>query len=300
MKRKLLTLAMTFISSSVMANELTLYFIHSPLGLDWSTPQSLSTTTVANSIIPKKISGGYSIGHVYEEINCPRLGVHEFTGQTSTTDADNDRVLKEHWGLGAMIATEPGKLETTQEVTTALKRLYKNGRVAILKMAISENACERLVNYMQEYRELKLDQIYAGLHANPLKKQGSGCSAFGASMLEVTGLLLPEQYEAWTYHLGVPYRYIGGPRTGKEITILEMISAFNSKWTTKDDVSGGIWIDFYDPSRMNRWVKKMHHLIKKGKSPYSFATEAIVRNKAKGVYFDMRNFETPTGPIFHE
>ena len=290
----------SLLSTPLMANELTLYFIHSPLGLDWRTPQSISASTVANSIIPKKLGGGFSIGHVYEEINCPRLGVHELTGQTSTTDADNDRVLKEHWGLGAMIATEPGKLETTEEVTTALKGLYKNGRVAILKVAINENACERLVEYMKEYREQKLGDLYSGLHARPLHKEGSGCSAFGASMLEVTGLLLPEQYNAWTYHLGVPYEYIGGPRTGKKITILEMMTAFNSKWTTKDDIDGGVWIDFYDPSRMNRWVKKMHNQIKKGKSPYSFPTEAIVRNKAKGVFFDMRNFETPTGPIFHE
>lgn len=285
-------------STPVFANELTLYFIHSPVNLNWSTPQSLTASTVKNSIIPKSLGGGYSIGHVYEEINCPGLGVHEFTGQTSSTDIDNERVLKLGWALGAMLATEPGLLDPTDHVKKSLIPLYKNGRVSILKMAISENACQRIVDYLTEYRALGLDKIYAGLHARPLYKEGSGCSAFGASVMEVAGLILPEQYKAWTYHLGVPYKYIGGPRTGKKIHVAQMLAAFNSQWTEKSEPDKGIWIDFYDPSLMYNWVKKTHKKIKKGQTNYNFQTEAFMRGNAKGVYFDMTDFETPSGPIF--
>ncbi|MFZ4715031.1 MAG: hypothetical protein ACOYL6_15025 [Bacteriovoracaceae bacterium] len=295
----ILFLGITFFTTSLFANELTLYFIHAPKTINWSTPYTLSKTTVENSLIPKNLGGSYSIGHVYGEINCPRLNVHEFTGQTSTTDADRDRVLKLHWGLGAMIGSEPGKLQSTEEVKGALSSLYKSGRVAILKMRISENACERVVDYLKEYRDLKLGDIYGGLDKRPLYKEGSGCSAFGASLMEVAGVLLPEQKAAWSLQLGVPYRYVGGPRTGKKVTIAQMLVAFNSKWTKEGD-QNGLWIDFFDPSLMNKWVKKTHKLVKKGKSDFPFATEAFIRNKAQGVYFDMTSIPTPTGPIFYE
>lgn len=296
--KKILTIYLSLLSLPLFANELTMYFIHSPLNLNWRSPQSIAASTVENSLIPKKLGGRYSIGHVYEEINCPGLGVHEFTGQTSSTDIDTERVLKLGWALGAMLATEPGQLDTTDYVKAALPPLYKSGRVSILKIAISENACERIVDYLTEYRALGLDKIYAGLHARPLYKEGSGCSAFGASVMEVAGLILPEQESAWTMHLGVPYKYIGGPRTGKKINIVKMLTAFGSEWTPKNEPHNGLWIDFYDPSLMHHWVKSTHKKIRRGQSPYSFETEAFVRGNAKGVYMNMTDFETPTGPIF--
>ena len=279
------------------ANYLTLYFIHSPVGLNWETPQTLSHATLGNNIVPMFGQRRYSIGHVYVEYSCPRLNVHEYVGQTSIGSDEIDLVLKEKWGLGVMIANYKGILEAKEDVSAQLKNLYKNGRVSFLKILINESACERIVDYMQEYRELKLGDIYGGLHARPLYKEGSGCSAFGASFLEVSGLLLNEQYQSWTRHLGIPYKYIGGPRTGKEVNIAKLVLASNTKWTEKND-SNGFWIDFYDPDLMNAWVKDTHKKIKKGEANYPFATDSLIRNKAKGVQFDMTKFETPTGPIF--
>lgn len=292
-----LSLFSSLFLSTAFADEITLYFIHSPLELDWSTPQTISATALKNGVIPKRLGGRYSIGHVYQEINCPSIGVHEFTGQTSSTDVDTERVLKLGWALGAMVATEPGMLDSTEYVKEALKPLYKNGRVAMLKISVNENTCARVVDYLNEYRALGLDKIYAGLHARPLYKEGSGCSAFGASFLEVGGLLLPDQYQAWTKHLGVPFKYIGGPRTGKKINILQMLTTVNSQWTEQGDPNG-LWVDFYDPSLMNHWVKQTHQKIRRGHSPYNFATEAFVRGNALGVHFDMTDFPTPSGPVF--
>ena len=52
---------------------------------------------------------------------------------------------------------------------------------------------------------------YYGLYNDPLKAQGAGCSAFGASFLKATGLMQEEFSDNWTYSVNIPTHLIGKP-----------------------------------------------------------------------------------------
>jgi hypothetical protein len=299
---KKIFLALLFLSNFAWANSnyLTLYFIKSPTDLNWNTPQTLAATSLVNQITPTRTDRKFSIGHVFVEYSCPRLSRYNLTAMTTTgSTQERDMVLKKHYGLGAMLAEFDGMLEPQSDVLQALPQLYATGRTSFLKILINEDACERIVRYMDEYNELGLDKIYAGLHAYPLRKEGSGCSAFGASFLDVTGLLRPEFKKFWTRQFGVPKKYVGGPRTGRQVRIEDLLTRFGSQWTHVNDPSG-IPIHFYDPNLMYAWVNQESTKIRNQQSTLPFPKESLLRGLSKGILLDMTKVEAPTGPIFND
>ena len=66
---KKLLLLLTLIPLNLMANsenQLTLYFIPSPIGIDWSTPSSLAWTAMKNRMTLQS----RFMGHVFVEVQC--------------------------------------------------------------------------------------------------------------------------------------------------------------------------------------------------------------------------------------
>lgn len=290
----------TSLFSFAESNFLTLYFIKPPTLINWNTPHTLTTSSLINQFVPTRTDRKFSIGHVFVEYSCPRINQYALTAMTTTgSTQERDMVLKKHYGLGAMIADFDGMMETDADVMLALPGLYETGRTSVLKIQINDDACQRIVDYMQEYKELGLDKKYSGLHAYPLRKEGSGCSAFGASFLDVTGLLIKDFKNSWMRSFGVPKRLIGGPRTGRKVRIEELLTKIQSRWTATEDPEG-FPISFYDPSLMYQWVNKEFSKIKYNQSDLPFQKEAFVRGNAKGVYLDMSHIQAPTGPIFND
>ncbi|MBS1958671.1 MAG: hypothetical protein JST80_04285 [Bdellovibrionales bacterium] len=275
--------------------------IKSPMGLNWRTPQSITVSTILNQYVPVTHEASRDpIGHVNVEYRCPKLNQLVITGSSGKNASDNrDRVLKLHYGLATMLSTSEGYLEG-DEVRSDLDVYAENGRLSVFKILINDAACERIVRYMKEYRELSIDKIYGGVQSDPLKKEGAGCGTFGASFLEMLGYLTDSERSGWKRALGVPYRFIGGPiGGGRQVKLTRLLLAFGSRWT-REGSDKGMWIDFYDPDLMYKWVWDEYERVLEdpASAPYPASTFEI--KNAVGVTYDMRAITPLSGPIFKE
>lgn len=295
MKYLLIFFSSIFSLSLFASNHLTVYFIRSPLGINWSSPRALAQSTLKNQLA---VMAGrkHSIGHIYAEYNCEKFNLHKYFGMTSSgTTQEREMVLKKHYGLGASIADFDGHLEQTDEIISDLNKLYKIGQVSFFKIKISDQACLRMNEYMNIWQQEEIWKIYGGLHARPLYKEGSGCSAFGASFLEISGLLFDEFIDSWTRQIYIPYKLIGGPRTGKEVKLTKLLVT-KTKWANNSQ--DGFYVDFFDPDKMYSWANNLYKKIGQNQYDAPYFVSTLRRGKSKGVYFDLSHIATPEGPIF--
>lgn len=279
---------------------LTLHFTHSPRGIDWKNPQTLAVSVLRNTIAPVRASR-HAIGHVRIELKCGDS--YLMTGMTNKYGSDTrDAVLKDGYGLGVVLKTYRGELEQTEKIFSKQQKLLEIGRASFIKFLIKDSTCDRLHEYLKEYKENGYDQMYSGLHAFPLYRQGSGCSAFGASFLELSGLQIPEFEDKWMRHnLILPYQYIGNPAEGKKLNFFKLLFSLRARWGSND--SDGVKITFWDPDLMHNWIVKTHKTLTnnpslaEGRFPWPLVKLQRIK-KGRGMIFDARSIPTPTGPIF--
>jgi hypothetical protein len=289
----LLTL-LTFVTFSARADELTLTFIRSPLGIDWKTPYTMAISTVANSAVPMK-QRAFSISHLFVNLKCDSQNYERLTGMTSTTNEDRDLLFKEGYGYGIIFHTYPGKLERDADVARDLEDYKGSRRVARMRLKISESTCARLKTYLNEYEARGFGALYSGLQARPRRGEGAGCSAFGMSFLELAGLLQPEWSEQWMNHIHVPKRFVGGPITGKFIRIREILAQPFSRWNPKRQ---HIYLEAWNPEKMWKWTKEVWADVRFGRSKGEIDWEISKVGKTREIYADMSSVPTPTDPIW--
>ena len=283
--------------SAFAENQLTLHFSNPPLGLDWSSPQALTYSTLINALVDKIRGLDIPIGHVIEDLECGTY--HRLMGMSPDGSAEERTAILEGYGLGTMMNKYHGHLDTTEDATKVIQSMSKHGRNNFIRFQISQSTCGRLQDYIKEYEKRGLDKTYSGLNSCPLYEEGSGCSAFGASFLEVAGLLTPEFQTAWMRHLIVPYEYVGGPRTNKKVNVLKLLFSFDSHWAS--DPKDGVKLDFYDPELMNLWVKKalvdVHAFTSRA---FPWDPQIATLENSEGIAFDARTVPTPTGDFFRK
>jgi hypothetical protein len=282
--------------SAPTQNSITLHLIPSPKGINWRKPQALAVTAIKNQIARSPGGKRHAIGHVYVELTCGNQ--HLFTGMTSQNDTEEREALfKKGYGLGILFKDYAGKLENSDDVEKDLQPMHAVGRSSFVRFLISDSTCSRLQTYLTEFRANGYDQVYAGLNGRPLERQGSGCSAFGASFLELAGLQTPEFEDEWmTYHI-VPRKFVGGPQTNRRVSILKILFAFSAQWSTS--IGDNFPLHFWDPEKMDDWTREAY-LDLNGHSSRQFnwpAARALI-GKSPGVVFDATHVPTPTGPIF--
>ena len=298
MKAILLITLISINSAALAANRLTLYFVPSPKGLDWTTPQSLAKTTLKNELAISPAGQKHSIGHVYEEIECGTY--HRFIGMTSTgSKQERNAIFKQKVGLGVILIKYIGRFNTNEEAITDLNKMERKGRSNFMSFNVSDTTCKRLMDYVDEYQNRKLDQIYAGLNYDALDGEGSGCSSFGASFLTVAGLQTPEFQHLWRQQYIVPFQYIGGTITGKKVNFLKVYFASNSRWGFFP--SDGVAINFWDPDLMHDWVTAASDDVQNDATrTFSWPAAYASHQNSDGIIFDATNVPTPTGPIFNK
>ena len=281
---------------SLAADHVTLHLIPAPVRTDWTSPRTLASSALRSQLAPVRGGARHAIGHLFVEVEC--RGRFLMTGSTSIGSQDRDRVLSQAYGLGVLFETQPGKLEETPEVEKDLKGLNRTGRSSFLEFLISPETCDRLIRYLEEYRERGYDRIYGHLNSLPLKGESGGCTAFGMSFLELAGLQDAEFEKTWMQHLIVPKRLIGGPSTGERVPFARLLTDLESRWDS-DLSHGGRKIDFWDPEKMVIWTRIALHDLKRG-SPRVFPWPAFPsrRGRSEGIVFDAHLIPTPQGPIF--
>lgn len=281
--------------ASAQADELSLHVFRSPLGINWNTPWKLATSILANEVAPVNGKRAFSISHVFVELNCKSTGQHIYRGMTSaTTTEERDLLFKQKYGLGIMFHTYKGRYEKDQQILDDMEPYEGSRRHAILTYKIPSKTCQRLLDYANEYEELGYGNMYSGLQADPLKREGAGCSAFAVSFLRVGGLL-SDYSSQWKQRLHVPARFVGGPLTGKKVNLLKILSRPAARWNSSEP---NIYLEAWDPELIHKWVGRVYDDVAEGALSGEEIPEISKIGKTKQIIFDYTNRATPTGSFW--
>lgn len=292
---KILGLLALLLSTTLHADELKLHFMHSPLGINWKTPWNLTVSTLKNQMAPVGKKRAYSISHVFVEVKCESQGKHIYRGMTSAPGTeDRDLVFKHKYGLGTMFHSYKGVLEKDESIIKDLAPYEGHKRHAELVIKVSPAACARMLSYAEEYEALGYGHMYSGLQADPLKREGSGCSAFGVSFMRVAGLM-DNFTDQWKEIINIPTRFIGGPMTGNKVNILYLLTHPGAKWTDKEK---HVRLEAWNPERMHSWVKKMYNEVRNGQYEGKWPANVSRKGNTLTLELDMSKRSVPTGPFW--
>lgn len=279
------------ISLTTFADEITIHFIKSPKGLNWSNPQKLLLSTIRNELV--KTNGvRHPIGHMAVEVKCLSLGIHYFTGMTNKNSNDfTQLVFKKKYGMGVLYHVYDGKLEDSDNLKQDLEQQYQGQRSSFFTAEVSPETCQRVHRYVTEYRQLGLGNYYSGLNARPRYQEGAGCSAYAASFGEIAGFLDPQIEEQWMQLIRVPKKFIGGPITGKRVSFFKILTAFRAKWAKENE--DHILTHFYDPEKGYHWAKEQYWFARVGGDVAGFPSIPEKRGNSLGVRVDFSSIPTP-------
>lgn len=288
-------IAVTLFTSSAFADSVSLHLFKSPKGINWSSPWTMTYSTLKNSLVKTGSKRAFAISHVFVEVKCDSTGEHIFRGQTSADDSEERELLfKKGYGLGLMFHTYKGKYEKDEAILKDMAPYEGSARRGEYKALISPSTCQRLLKYEREYQARNFGSLYSGLQADPLKGEGTGCSAFGMSFMRVGGLT-PAFVQNWKNIIDVPKRFVGGPLTGNRVSVLKLLTHPGAKWSNKE---AHIHLEAWNPEKMLEWVVATHNLIDKGGvlPGYDVVVDSV--GNSKSVTVDLTSVPTPTGPIW--
>jgi hypothetical protein len=270
--------------SMAATSSLTLYFIPSPKGMDWSSPANLAWSALKNRISFQS----RFLGHVFAEVQCGQN--RDITGMVGKRFDYLNQLLIQSRGLGVLYHSFEGGLEVAQEVDEEIKDLSETGeRLNFVKFLLNEGQCQRLMTYLKEYREKNVGRYY-GLANRPRYGEGAGCSAFGASFTEVAGVLDLDIKEAWSHTVNIPLAYAGPPLKEEGVSLFKLMMNA-SKWAKEDEPHQKLF--FWSPDLMFDWVKSK---LAKSSVEKQFVVET--RGKVQGIVYDKSHLPAPEGPIW--
>lgn len=286
---KKLILLLTLFSSTLMAqtsNQLTLYFIPSPVGMDWSTPANLAWSALKNRLSFQS----RFMGHVFVELECG--SEKQLTGMVGRNFDYLNQLLVEGRGLAVMYHSFDGSMEDKDKVAQEIKELSEvDGRMNFVRFNLNENQCARAMTYVKEYRQKDVGRYY-GLANRPLYAEGAGCSAFGASFAEVTGILDTEITEAWSHTVNIPLAFAGPPLKDESVNLFKLMMNASS-WAKEEEPHQKLM--FWSPDHMYAWVNKK---IKAADKEKQFTVTSL--GKSPGIVFDKSHVIAPSGPIWQQ
>lgn len=292
---KILGVIVIFISTFSWADSITLHLMRSPLGINWSSPWTMTMSTLKNAVAPTGKKRAYSISHVFVEVKCDSTGDHIYRGMTSAGSSEERELLfKKGYGLGLMFHTYKGKLEKGEQIPKDLAPYLGHKRRAGITIKTSPETCQRMLQYAQEYEAKGYGSMYSGLQADPLKGEGAGCSAFGVSFLRIGGLMGNFTQE-WKDVIDVPKRFVGGPLTGKHVKITKLLSRPFARWSSK---TPHIHLEAWNPERMHTWVKKTYLQVRAGEYRGEYPVDIDRVGKSYFVELDMSDRPTPQGSFW--
>lgn len=270
---------------------MTLYFIPSPKGINWESP-----TTLARDILKNKLArDNRFMGHVNIELDYYKDNgehVHFITGMVAANLNAPILLLRDKIGLGIVFHSFDGRLEDKEELKPEFDRRMSIGNKAInfAKFKINNSAAQRVEKYLADYAAADVQKYY-GLVNSPLHGEGSGCSAFGASFMDVAGLLEEEHRQNWTHCVRVPHKLAGNPIMKNKVSFFKLLFG-KHRWAKENEDHHEIF--FWDPDLMHTWVEGKLSSFSEGMSEYSIEK----KGNSTGIVFDMSHKETPDGPIF--
>jgi hypothetical protein len=279
MKKILLTL---LLSSPVFANELTLYVIPSPLGIDWSSPKTLFITAAKNKLSFKP----HFMGHMWMELKCG--AETELTGMIGDRPDFINQVVFQGRGLGVLFYSFPGRLETKADIEQEREKYFKEGGMNFVRFSLNEGQCKRASQYISEYRKNNVGRHY-GLVNRPRHGEGAGCSAFAVSFPDVLSVLDQDMKEGWSDQVNIPLELAGPPVKEETVSVFKLFGA--ERWATGEEKHEVL--RFWNPDKIHSWINAK---IAKPMNGYSVTK---IQN-VSGVVFDKAYLPVPVEPIWQQ
>lgn len=265
------------------AQSLTIYAMPAPNPLNWKSPNRLLTSLVKN------------FGKKQENKPIPNRPIgHAIIELRHDDEVIMAGVTLEGWhhymtpfflwkqGMGIIFETVPGYIETTEDLQAEIEYRAEKGNLAYIKYLVSEDSYEFLKHYLEYYQFNGLFKGYNGL-SNPLEGNGTGCTAFAISFLEIIEALDPARIPDWTVEILIPNRLIGAPLFEREVSPLKIY--FTYKWAREDDPEHTHFV-LFEPQFIYDWIVKQHE------SKYIEGRIDFYKN-SKGIIYDYINIAGP-------
>jgi len=281
-------------------SEFTVYVIPSKARFDWSSPHTLYKSYLKNYLKNLFSKKSYLLGHAFMQMEIPGDSSQILTGMRST-DKKQSRVMvrKQHYGLSILGTGLPGKLQDPGELEKQVERYSRKGDLAFIRFIINEDASERMREFYSGY-QLRMDSIgnescYGGAFWPRYFGEGSGCSAFVISFMDVAGLLR-EEYDDWRVHIDIPMDLIGGPYNPSRLVKLREVSR-TKHWAVEPARPGTDYQHFwiYDPTLIYEWINEA---FDQPETYTDMTVTPVSLNKSKGLEIDARHVPIPEESIF--
>jgi hypothetical protein len=261
-----LIIGLVLLVSQAYAAEMTLYAINSPHPLNWSTPRTLLDTTIRSSINPSRQGrSNHTIGHAYLGFKCDGeeeviSGMTSGNGFTSKTN-----LLKKGHGFSAILQDNPGHFQDHAESLKDVDFFSIQGdRMSVMKVAVTNEQCLKAKDWHAEF-SARTTFIYGGLMERPLTGEGSGCTAYVMSFLEIADVDYAFFNKIFEQSIYIPNSLLGGGVFGSNNVGLGIIRSNRTKLDVPAENT--LKVDLYDPNRMYFWiVNKVNEIKKNGSS----------------------------------
>jgi hypothetical protein len=252
--------------------------------MDWSSPGALALSGLKNRLSFQS----RFMGHVFVEFKC--RDKKYLTGMVGKNFDYLNQILIKQRGLGVLFHSFEGRMEEAVDVEREIHELSQTGeRLNFVRFLLNVGQCERVESYYTEYKDKNVGRYY-GLANRPRYGEGAGCSAFGASFVEVAGQMDFNLKESWSHSVNIPLKLAGPPVTDQGVNLFEVMIGGGS-WASEQEAHQKLF--FWDPDKMFNWVKKRISLSAVEKQ---FKVERL--NGAQGIVFDRSFLPPAAGPIW--
>ncbi|HEY6913457.1 MAG TPA: hypothetical protein VI413_02185 [Paludibacter sp.] len=242
-------------------NEITIFVIPSVAPIDWSNPAMLYKTTLNSYIKSIFRKNYYAIGHTIARVSSPILPAPRFFAMSGKVFSEKPKlVLIKKNGLGTLGVTMQGHVEPEMNIIKSLKLYSSRNMVAYIKFRVPQEAVFRVLEFLEQFQKKTINglapgDLYNGATWPRYRNEGSGCSAFGMSVLDVANLL-PGESCSWRICVKVPINLIGGEiNNNKKVKLSTILKAKN--WYEGVGLVDVDYVDYnvFDPSLIFQWIK---------------------------------------------
>jgi len=275
-------------------HQLTLYVIPPKVKYDWSSPNRLYNSLKKNYIRHFFVHKNYLLGHAFVELRTPLAEQEVFAGMR-VLDLKQERqyLLKENYGLSILGCDLEGHMENAGALEEKVRNYGRRGNLAFMTLLINEDAASRMLAFYYAYKA-RIDSIgpggarYGGAYYPRYYGEGSGCSAFIISFLDLGGLLRPE-YEEWRVKLNLPLDLMGGPyHEGNEVRLRDVRK--RKQWTNIHESTGYESFRIYDPMLIYEWILAA---LDNNTIEGSYDVIPLEIGMARGILIDARDTPAP-------
>jgi hypothetical protein len=258
--------------------EITIYTIPSPKGVNWRSPGTLMLSYISNTFARSPYGRQkHPIGHMIVELRDSTR--YALCGATNEPHSGmTKKVMQKGYGLGILFETISGKLEEKDDNLSQLRQRSEAGDIAFVTFKVNQLVFDRLWQYLQEYKQKGYDKLYNGSN-KPREGLGAGCSAFAYSFLEVGGLTDVLPANEWAVNILVPQKLMGGDNeNGRRVQFFKVL--FASRWGNPEkQMDRPLFL--YDPTLFYQWIVKKYN--SNNRDNFILTSDF---NKARGLFID--------------